>query len=80
MKRSFNTTFADTLGEGKADGQQLHALTAGDDDEAKRKVLQLVSDDGLRPLDVGPLARAQQLEQLGFLQSASRRRRRICST
>ena len=25
------------------------------------------SDGGLRPVDVGPLARAQQLEQLGFL-------------
>jgi predicted dinucleotide-binding enzyme len=28
---------------------------------------QLVSDGGLRPLDVGPLSRAQQLEHLGFL-------------
>jgi 8-hydroxy-5-deazaflavin:NADPH oxidoreductase len=27
---------------------------------------QLVSDGGLRPIDVGPLNRAQQLEQLGF--------------
>ena len=26
-----------------------------------------MADGGLRPLDVGPLARAQQLEQLGFL-------------
>ena len=42
-------------------------LIAGDDDNAKQKVAQLVSDGGLRPVDVGPLARAQQLEQLGFL-------------
>ena len=42
-------------------------LIAGDDDEAKQKVAQLVSDGGLRPVDVGPLTRAQQLEQLGFL-------------
>jgi len=27
----------------------------------------VVSDSGLRPIDVGPLSRAQQLEQLGFL-------------
>jgi predicted dinucleotide-binding enzyme len=26
-----------------------------------------VADGGLRPLDVGPLIRAQQLEQLGLL-------------
>ncbi len=34
---------------------------------AKRKVSELASDAGLRPIDVGPLRRAQQLEQLGFL-------------
>ena len=32
-----------------------------------QKVSQLVSDGGLRPVDVGALRRAQQLEQLGFL-------------
>jgi 8-hydroxy-5-deazaflavin:NADPH oxidoreductase len=41
-------------------------LIAGDDADAKGKVAQ-VSDGGLRPLDVGPLRRAQQLEQLDFL-------------
>jgi 8-hydroxy-5-deazaflavin:NADPH oxidoreductase len=51
----------------KVDGQQLDVLIAGDDDEAKKKVAQLISDGGLRPVDVGPLTRAQQLEQLGFL-------------
>jgi predicted dinucleotide-binding enzyme len=42
-------------------------LSAGDDDEAKERVAKLVADGGLRPLDVGPLVRAQQLEQLGLL-------------
>jgi predicted dinucleotide-binding enzyme len=65
--KAFNNTFARTLVDGEIDGQQLDVLIAGDDEEAKRKVSQLVSDGGLRPLDVGPLARAQQLEQLGFL-------------
>ncbi len=45
---------------------QLDVLIAGDGG-AKQKVSQLVADGGLRPLDVGPLQRAQQLEQLGFL-------------
>jgi 8-hydroxy-5-deazaflavin:NADPH oxidoreductase len=65
--KAFNTTFAGTLDAGEVEGQQLDVLIAGDDDEAKQKVAQLVSDGGLRPVDVGPLTRAQQLEQLGFL-------------
>ena len=65
--KAFNTTFAPTLVGGEVAGQQLDVMIAGDDDEAKRKVAQLVSDGGLHPIDVGPLRRAQQLEQLGFL-------------
>lgn len=65
--KAFNTTFAPTLVAGEVDGRQLDVLIAGDDAGAKQKVSQLVADGGLRPLDVGPLARAQQLEQLGFL-------------
>jgi 8-hydroxy-5-deazaflavin:NADPH oxidoreductase len=65
--KAFNTTFAGTLVGGEVAGQQLDVLIAGDDEGAKRKVSQLVSDGDLRPIDVGPLARAQQLEQLGFL-------------
>jgi 8-hydroxy-5-deazaflavin:NADPH oxidoreductase len=52
---------------GKVGGQQLDVLIAGNDEAAKQTVSQLASDGGLRPIDVGPLNRAQQLEQLGFL-------------
>lgn len=65
--KAFNTTFAGTLVAGEVDGQQLDVLIAGDDEAAKRKVSQLAADGGLRPVDVGPLRRAQQLENLGFL-------------
>jgi 8-hydroxy-5-deazaflavin:NADPH oxidoreductase len=65
--KAFNTTFAPTLVAGEVDGQQLDVLIAGDDEGAKQKLSQLVADGGLRPIDVGPLRRAQQLEQLGFL-------------
>jgi 8-hydroxy-5-deazaflavin:NADPH oxidoreductase len=65
--KGFNTTFAPTLVAGEVAGQQLDVLIAGDDEAAKQTVSQLVSDGGLRPIDVGPLNRAQQLEQLGFL-------------
>jgi NADPH-dependent F420 reductase len=65
--KAFNTTFAPTIIGGEVAGQQLDVLLAGDDDEAKRKVSQLVSDAGLRPIDAGPLRRAEQLEHLGLL-------------
>lgn len=68
--KAFNTTFSGTLVGGDVGGQQLDVLIAGDNESAKQKVSQLVSDGGLRPIDVGPLSRAQQLEQLGFLHIA----------
>ena len=65
--KAFNTTFSGTLVEGQVAGQPLDVLIAGDDEEAKERVAQLVRDGGLRAIDVGPLERARQLEGLGFL-------------
>jgi 8-hydroxy-5-deazaflavin:NADPH oxidoreductase len=68
--KAFNTTFAPTLVAGEVDGEQLDVLLAGDDDEAKRTVSQLASEGGLRPVDAGPLRRAEELEHLGLLHIA----------
>ena len=65
--KAFNTTFAKTLVAGEVAGQQLDVLIAADDEGAKQKVAQLVEAGGLRPIDVGQLPRARQLEQLGLL-------------
>ncbi len=65
--KAFNTTFSGTLVEGQVAGQRLDVLIAGDDEEAKETVAQLVRDGGLRAIDTGPLERARQLEGLGFL-------------
>lgn len=65
--KAFNTTFAPTVVAGEVAGEQLDVLIAGDDESAKQKVAQLVEAGGLRPIDVGPLARARELEQLGLL-------------
>ncbi len=65
--KAFNTTFAGTLVAAQVAGQQLDVLIAGDDADAKRKVSALAEAGGLRPIDVGPLRRARQLEHLGFL-------------
>jgi NADPH-dependent F420 reductase len=65
--KAFNTTFSPTLVAGEAVGQQLDVFVAGDDDEAKGKVKELIEAGGMRAIDSGPLERAQQLEQMGFL-------------
>jgi predicted dinucleotide-binding enzyme len=68
--KAFNTTFAGTLAEGEVAGQPLDVFLAGDDDGAKATVRQIVEDGGLRAVDVGPLARARELEALGYLHMA----------
>lgn len=70
VAKAFNTTFAGTLTEGSVAGQPLDVLIAADDADAKRAVRQLVEDGGLRAVDAGPLARAHELEALGYLHMA----------
>jgi predicted dinucleotide-binding enzyme len=65
--KAFNTTFANTLGEGAVEGQPLDVLLAGDDDDAKGAVAKLAEDGGLRAVDAGPLKRARELEAAGLL-------------
>ena len=68
--KAFNTLFAANQADPTTDGVQLDGYVAGDDASAKRVVLGLVESIGLRPVDVGPLARARQLESLAFLNIA----------
>lgn len=65
--KAFNTTFAGTLVQGQVAGQPLDVFVAGDDAEARRRVLDLVNSGGLRGIDAGGLERARQLEGLGLL-------------
>lgn len=65
--KAFNTTFAGLLTSGESHGFPLDVLIAGDDSAAKDKIAQFVRSSAMRPLDVGPLRRARDLEALGFL-------------
>ena len=65
--KAFNTLFASNQSDPIAEGVQLSGFVAGDDADAKALVLELVREIGLDPVDVGPLARARQLEGLAFL-------------
>lgn len=67
--KAFNTTFAATLATGKVGGgPTTTVLIAGDDTDAKAQLAGLVTAAGLGAIDAGSLARAHELEALGFLQ------------
>lgn len=65
--KAFNTNFAGPLLVGEVGGQPLDVFVAGDDESAKRKVMQLIHDGGMRALDAGRLARARELEATALL-------------
>jgi predicted dinucleotide-binding enzyme len=65
--KAFNTALASVQADPTAKGVRLDGFVAGDDQDAKATVLGLVESIGFEPVDVGPLARARQLEGLAFL-------------
>lgn len=65
--KAFNTTFAGTLVAGSVAGQPLDVFIASDSADARAQVASFVTDAGLRPIDVGPLRRARELEGFQFL-------------
>ncbi len=65
--KAFATNFAGTLAAGRVADQPLDVFIAGDDAQAKAVVAELIRAGGLRPLDVGPLSRARQLEGLHLI-------------
>ncbi|GAA4063055.1 NADPH-dependent F420 reductase [Agromyces indicus] len=67
--KAFNTNFAATLAAKTVGGAQpTTVLVAGDDDLAKQALLDVVRAGGLNAVDAGSLARARELESVGFLQ------------
>lgn len=65
--KAFNTIFADVMSEPVKNGQAITAFIAGDDDEAKQKVIALASDIGYAPIDTGRLYTARYLESMAHL-------------
>lgn len=66
--KAFNTTFAATLATGTIGPLPSTVLIAGDDADAKARLAEIVTAGGLRATDSGTLARARELEAIGFLQ------------
>jgi len=51
--KAFNTALAARQADPVVDGVQLDGFVAGDDQAAKRQVLELVGSIGFRPIDAG---------------------------
>jgi 8-hydroxy-5-deazaflavin:NADPH oxidoreductase len=66
--KAFNTTFAATLASGSVGTLTTTVLIAGDDADAKSELAGVIASGGLHAIDAGGLARARELEALGFLQ------------
>lgn len=65
--KAFNTAFAARQADPEVDGVRSDGFVAGDDSEAKQKVLSLVESIGFRPIDAGPLGMARALEAMANL-------------
>jgi predicted dinucleotide-binding enzyme len=66
--KAFNTNFAATLASRKVGDRVTTVLIAGDDDASKRTLADALKAGGVRAIDAGSLARARELESVGFLQ------------
>ncbi len=65
--KAFNTAFAARQADPVVDGVPADGYVAGDDEQAKAAVLDLVRSIGFRPIDAGALGMARALEAMGLL-------------
>jgi 8-hydroxy-5-deazaflavin:NADPH oxidoreductase len=65
--KAFNSALAARQVDPVVDGAPVDGFVAGDDEEAKATVLELVHAIGFRPIDAGPLEMARALEALALL-------------
>jgi hypothetical protein len=71
--KAFNPMFVGPWEPEQNSTQQTRdVFLAGDDVEAKHLIAQFFDVGGLRPIDVGPLQRARELEAAGYLSIAAR--------
>ena len=65
--KAFNTLFSSRQADPIVAGVHADGFVAGDDDDAKGKVLSIVESIGFRPVDAGSLAVARTLEGMAWL-------------
>ena len=64
--KSFNTVFAQHMSAGKVNGEQLTVFAAGDNEEARKTVLEMAKAVGFDAVDGGPLKNARFLEPFAY--------------
>ncbi len=65
--KAFNTIFAENMKSGQLGSNKLTTFIAGDDEDAKAKVMDLARSMNMEPVDVGPLEKARYIEPAGLL-------------
>jgi 8-hydroxy-5-deazaflavin:NADPH oxidoreductase len=65
--KAFNTLFASIQADPRSHGVEIDALFATDDSGARAAVGAFLRSLGFRPVYVGPLARARELEAMAFM-------------
>lgn len=65
--KAFNTAFAARQADPSVNGVAVDAFVAGNDEEARQKVLELARSIGMNPIDAGTLEVARILEAMGAL-------------
>ena len=65
--KAFNTAFAARQADPEVGGLRADGYVAGDDEDAKATVLELVEAIGFNPVDAGGLAMARYLEGMAWL-------------
>ena len=66
--KAFNTNLAATLASKTVGDRTTTVIIAGDDADAKAELTAAITAGGVNAVDTGPLARAHELEAVGFLQ------------
>ncbi len=67
LVKAFNTAFAARQQDPRVADMRADAYVAGDDQDAKERVMALAAAIGFRPIDVGPLAQARTLEGMAWI-------------
>jgi len=67
VAKAFNTLFGSLMADPSALGTTIDSLFATDSEQARTVLFELIDSIGLRPVDVGPLSSARQMEAMAWL-------------
>jgi NADPH-dependent F420 reductase len=67
VAKAFNTVFASNQADPDGQGETLDGLFATDDEATRATLAELIESIGFRPVHVGPLSAARELEAMAWL-------------